>query len=60
MPSQTTGYKATGLKSVDDYKSMDAHDDSLNRWKASLGLGNTDGAPASGPKVCLLILSRHA
>lgn len=51
MPSQTTGYKATGLKSVDDYKSMDAADDSLNRWKASLGLGNADTAPANGPKV---------
>ena len=51
MPSQTAGYKAGNLKSVDEYKNLDANDESLNRWKASLGLANADGAPASGPKV---------
>ncbi|KAF8579326.1 E set domain-containing protein [Ramaria rubella] len=56
LPSQTTGYKATGLKSVDDYKNLDSNDESLNRWKASLGLAHADGVPATGPKVTVLSL----
>jgi len=56
VPSQTAGYKASGLKSVDEYKNLDANDDSLNRWKASLGLHHTDTAAASGPKVTVLSL----
>ncbi|KAF8511210.1 immunoglobulin E-set [Gautieria morchelliformis] len=55
LPSQTSGYKASGLKSVDHYQSLDANDESLNRWKASLGLGSA-AAPATGPKVTVLSL----
>lgn len=56
VPSQTAGYKVTELKSVDEYKNLDANDESLNRWKASLGLGVAAVAAGSGPKVRISLL----
>ncbi|CAG8601005.1 7945_t:CDS:2 [Diversispora eburnea] len=35
-PTQTTGYKVGEKKTIDEYKSLDANDESLNKWKASL------------------------
>ena len=38
-----------------DYNSfsqLDAEDESLTRWKASLGLTGASNAPTTGPKVC--------
>ncbi|KAL5640869.1 hypothetical protein ACGC1H_001379 [Rhizoctonia solani] len=42
-PSQTTGYKVAAKKTVDEYASLDAEDESLARWKASLGIAGGDG-----------------
>jgi len=57
-PNTTPGYKPSAAKSLDEYKKLDANDESLARWKASLGI--TDGAAASGdtsgPKVTILSL----
>ncbi|CAG8701801.1 8667_t:CDS:2, partial [Gigaspora margarita] len=39
-PSQTPGYKVGEKKTMDDYVNMDASDESLKRWKASLGLAS--------------------
>ncbi|QRV91275.1 Rho GDP-dissociation inhibitor [Ceratobasidium sp. AG-Ba] len=48
-PTTTAGYKVGQNKTVDEYAQLDANDESLNRWKASLGI-NAAGAPgASGP-----------
>lgn len=33
-------YKVTAKKTVDEYKNLDAEDDSLAKWKESLGLGS--------------------
>lgn len=46
-----SGYKPGAAKTVDEYAQLDAEDESLARWKASLGI--VPGAPgaASGPKV---------
>lgn len=51
-PTQTEGYKIGEKKSVNEYAQLDANDESLNRWKASLGIG-AGGAPGdpSKPKV---------
>ena len=38
-------------KSPEEYAQMDANDESLARWKQSLGIGAAGEAPASGPKV---------
>lgn len=42
------------VKSVEEYANMDAHDESLNRWKASLGIGTGAAASSDGPKVALI------
>ncbi|KAI0320639.1 rho GDP-dissociation inhibitor, partial [Amylostereum chailletii] len=50
--NNTPGYKPSAVKSVEEYTKLDANDESLARWKASLGL--TEGAVAgdtSKPKV---------
>ncbi|KAG2118886.1 immunoglobulin E-set [Suillus discolor] len=57
-PSATPGYKPTGTaKTADEYAQLDAEDESLARWKASLGI--TAGAltgDTSGPRVTVLTL----
>ncbi|KDQ64715.1 hypothetical protein JAAARDRAFT_52663 [Jaapia argillacea MUCL 33604] len=52
------GYKVSvPAKSADEYAQMDAEDESLARWKASLGIvPGASTAPASGPKVSILTL----
>ncbi|KAL5488267.1 RDI1 [Sanghuangporus weigelae] len=54
--SETPGYKVTApAKSPEEYAKMDEEDESLARWKASLGIapGAAIG-PAEGPKVTVL------
>ena len=58
MPSSTPGNRPGGpAKSADEYAKLDAEDESLARWKASLGIvpGAATGA-ATGPKVTVLTL----
>jgi hypothetical protein len=45
------GYKPAAGKSVDEYRDLDAKDESLARWKASLGLDAASSGDASQPKV---------
>ncbi|KAI0693811.1 immunoglobulin E-set [Cytidiella melzeri] len=59
-PTTTPGYKPTAVKSVDEYAGLDANDESLNRWKASLGIVPDASAPASGPKLTILTLELHS
>jgi len=56
-PTTTPGYKPGAAKSTDEYANLDAGDESLARWKASLGIvpGATN-ADTSGPKVTVLTL----
>jgi hypothetical protein len=48
------GYRPSGpAKTADEYAKLDAEDESLARWKASLGITPGQGSSAaSGPKVC--------
>ena len=49
------GYKPAAGKSVDEYQKLDAGDESLARWKASLGLDSASPAGTnSGPKVTFI------
>ncbi|EJF56604.1 E set domain-containing protein [Dichomitus squalens] len=50
------GYKPSAAKSVDEYAQLDAEDESLARWKASLGIVPGVAAAGSGPKVTILSL----
>ncbi|CAM0135517.1 rho GDP dissociation inhibitor [Umbelopsis sp. WA50703] len=45
-PTQTAGYKVGEKKTMEEYQNLDANDESLKKWKQSLGLG---GASAPGP-----------
>jgi Rho GDP-dissociation inhibitor len=60
-PSMTEGYKIGEKKSVDEYAKLDAEDESLARWKASLGIGAASagsiGEPGDNRKVVILQLS---
>lgn len=37
-PENTTGYKVTEKKTIAEYAKLDAEDDSLKKWKESLGI----------------------
>lgn len=49
---ETQGYKPGEKKSVQEYAELDAGDESLNRWKASLGLAASQQGDTNKPKVC--------
>jgi len=56
-PSETPGYKVTqDVKSVDEYAKMDANDESLKRWKESLGITEGATTASSGPTLKVLTL----
>ncbi|KAF5392868.1 hypothetical protein D9757_000984 [Collybiopsis confluens] len=55
LPSSTPGYKPGVAKTAEEYAKLDAEDESLARWKASLGVTGASSA-ASGPKVTVLTL----
>ena len=46
------GYKVGAAKTTEEYAKLDANDESLARWKASLGVVPGTTNEASGPKVC--------
>ncbi|ORE05746.1 E set domain-containing protein [Rhizopus microsporus var. microsporus] len=45
-PTQTTGYKPGEKKTLEEYQSLDAQDESLKKWKESLGLNNATNGPS--------------
>ncbi|KAL2221869.1 rho-gdp dissociation inhibitor [Thermoascus aurantiacus ATCC 26904] len=53
--SKTEGFKLGEKKTIEEYKQLDANDESLNRWKASLGLnsGTPIGDP-NDPRRCII------
>jgi len=55
-PTSTPGYQPGAAKSADEYAKLDAEDESLARWKASLGIVPGSGGNTSGPKVTVLTL----
>ncbi|KAF8803668.1 E set domain-containing protein [Phlegmacium glaucopus] len=55
-PTTTPGYKPGAAKSADEYAQLDAEDESLARWKASLGIVPGTGGSGNGPKVTVLTL----
>ncbi|KAL1888406.1 rho GDP dissociation inhibitor [Ceratocystis pirilliformis] len=57
MPEETQGYKLSQPKqSLAAYQKMDANDESLQRYKESLGLGGgTDLSDPKDPRVCIIL-----
>ncbi|KAF9075999.1 rho GDP-dissociation inhibitor [Rhodocollybia butyracea] len=56
LPSSTPGYKPSAAKTAEEYAKLDAEDESLARWKASLGVTAAATQAGSGPKVTVLTL----
>ncbi|OIW32593.1 E set domain-containing protein [Coniochaeta ligniaria NRRL 30616] len=56
LPEETSGYKLSQPKqSLAEYQQMDANDESLQRYKESLGLGGgKDLSDASDPRTCII------
>lgn len=52
----TAGYKPGEKKSLQEYAMLDAQDESLRRWKESLGITSDSAGSVNpdAPKVCLL------
>ncbi|KAK3053673.1 rho GDP dissociation inhibitor [Extremus antarcticus] len=46
-PEHTEGFKVGEKKTIEEYQNLDANDESLRKWKESLGLGT--GASLSDP-----------
>ncbi|KAJ3207460.1 hypothetical protein HDU67_007448 [Dinochytrium kinnereticum] len=56
-PSATTGYKVGVKKTVAELAQMDAEDESLRKWKESLGLKSAAGAGASADPRNVVVVS---
>jgi len=56
LPQQTEGFKVGQKKTMNEYQNMDKEDESLQRYKASLGLtgGKTISDP-NDPRVCVIL-----
>lgn len=56
LPENTSGYKLSQPKlGLAEYQKMDENDESLQRYKASLGLGGgKDLSDPSDPRVCII------
>ncbi|KAI5795520.1 rho guanidine dissociation inhibitor [Geopyxis carbonaria] len=58
-PSVTEGYKVGEKKTVEEYAKLDAEDESLARWKESLGIGASSGGGSLGEpgdmRTCVIV-----
>ncbi|KAJ1986136.1 rho GDP dissociation inhibitor [Dimargaris cristalligena] len=50
VATETEGYKVGEKKTLEEYQNLDANDESLNRWKQSLGIGQSTTSPANDPR----------
>ncbi|KAK8219379.1 rho GDP dissociation inhibitor [Zalaria obscura] len=58
VPEQTQGFRVGEKKTIDEYQQLDQNDESLRKWKESLGIGsgNTLSDPNDPRKVIILSL----
>ncbi|KAI9297226.1 E set domain-containing protein, partial [Neoconidiobolus thromboides FSU 785] len=57
MPTETEGYKVGEKKTIEELQNLDAEDESLAKWKASLGLAAAGSAasPADDPRKVVVL-----
>ena len=58
QPEHTEGFKLGEKKTIDEYQQLDQNDESLRKWKESLGLGSGTpiGDPSDPRRVIILSL----
>ncbi|KAJ1961956.1 rho GDP dissociation inhibitor [Dipsacomyces acuminosporus] len=54
LPTETEGYKVGEKKTLNEFKALDANDESLNKWKASLGLSQAANAFPDDPRKVIV------
>jgi len=57
IPTQTEGYKVGEKKTIAEYENLDANDESLRKWKVSLGLGANTGHTSDARNVVISSLA---
>jgi len=56
LPDQTEGFKVGEKKTMDEYNQLDADDEAMQRYKASLGLGGgKDISDPNDPRHCIIL-----
>jgi len=54
-PEQTAGFKVGEKKTIDEYQKLDQNDESLRKWKESLGLGGGETiADPNDPRTVII------
>ncbi|KAF2009937.1 E set domain-containing protein [Aaosphaeria arxii CBS 175.79] len=54
-PEQTAGFKVGEKKTIDEYQQLDQNDESLRKWKESLGLGTGKSiSDPNDPRKCII------
>ncbi|KAK4494137.1 hypothetical protein PRZ48_014435 [Zasmidium cellare] len=56
-PEQTEGFKVGEKKTIDEYQQLDQNDESLRKWKESLGIGSGTPIANASDKRRVVILS---
>lgn len=54
LPTQTPGYNPGEKKTLEEYSKLDENDESLKKWKESLGIGKSAG-PADDPRQVIVL-----
>ncbi|KAF2188114.1 E set domain-containing protein [Zopfia rhizophila CBS 207.26] len=55
-PEQTAGFKVGEKKTIDEYQKLDQNDESLRKWKESLGIGaGKDISDPNDPRKCIIL-----
>ncbi|PYH91776.1 E set domain-containing protein [Aspergillus ellipticus CBS 707.79] len=55
VATQTEGFKVGEKKTIEEYQNLDKNDESLNRWKASLGLNTGESIDdPNDPRKCII------
>jgi len=57
LPEQTEGFKVGEKKTMDEYHNLDADDEAMQRYKASLGVGSggKDLSDPNDPRQCIIL-----
>ncbi|KAK3068477.1 rho GDP dissociation inhibitor [Teratosphaeriaceae sp. CCFEE 6253] len=56
QPEQTDGFKIGEKKTIEEYKNLDQGDESLRKWKESLGIGSGETiSDPKDPRKCIIL-----